>query len=318
MFSVSPRTLDGLDRENGYEWRGHGVMRFSRRRIRTSGRWLDWVSSERDWMTGGKLTAVLQKKGGDWSAVYSPFDRNVMAKRPTCEQLSRADAPAAAALAQGPSYGEGVIRGTVTFAGEPPKPRPIDMGADPWCQHARPQPVLEDVLVTNGKLAYVFIYVEGGSLDTLTFEPPPYPVVLEHDRCQLVPHVVGVQTGQALEVRNGDNTVHNTSARPVNNAAWNVSQSLGSPPIQKRFEHPEMFIPVKDNQHPWEKAFIMVLAHPFFSISSREGEYEIIGLPPGEYKVIARHERYGEQAAGVSVGLKESKRVDFTFTERAK
>ena len=37
---------------------------------------------------------------------------------------------------------------------------------------------------------------------------------------------------------------------------------------------------MKDNQHPWEKAYIGVFSHPFFMISDEQGGFKITGVPP--------------------------------------
>jgi hypothetical protein len=89
-FSITSRQLTEVYKEIGYEWRGVGVMQFSRRRVLTNGRWSDWVAANEDWMAaGGKLTATMQKKRGEWSASFSPFDKYIIANRPTCEQLTQ-------------------------------------------------------------------------------------------------------------------------------------------------------------------------------------------------------------------------------------
>src|SRR2546429_9932362 len=37
-------------------------------------------------------------------------------------------------------------------------------------------------------------------------------------------------------------------------------------PLEIKFKAAEVLIPVKDNQHPWEKAYVGVLSHPFFAV----------------------------------------------------
>ena len=73
--------------------------------------------------------------------------------------------------------------------------------------------------------------------------------------------------------------------------------------------------PVTDNQHPWQKAYVSILSHPFFAVSARNGSYQISGLPPGQYTVVAWHERFGEQRAEISVAAGEQKNLDFTFKQ---
>jgi hypothetical protein len=124
---------------------------------------------------------------------------------------------------------------------------------------------------------------------------------------------LGQQQSQTLKIANEDGTIHNTHFTPKNNSDWNQSQPVDTAPLEKKFTAPEVLIPVKDNQHPWEKAYVAVLSHPFFSISARNGSYQISGLPPGQYTVVAWHERFGEQRSEISVGVGEQKNLDFTF-----
>ncbi len=153
-----------------------------------------------------------------------------------------------------PLGNEGMITGTVSFTGEALAPRRIDMGQDPRCGEVNKDPRTEDVVVTNGRLANVFVYIKsGGVLDRCGFEIPSSEVIIYHLGCQLVPHVLGIQTGQTLMVVNSDLTTHNTHPSPRINAEWNVSQDSAGVPIVKRFNQPEVLIPIKDNQHPWEK-----------------------------------------------------------------
>ena len=56
-----------------------------------------------------------------------------------------------------------------------------------------------------------------------------------------------------------------------------------------------------------------VFAHPFFAVSDQLGNYEIRGLPAGTYKLVAWHERLGEQEMEITVVPNESRKIDFTF-----
>ncbi len=94
------------------------------------------------------------------------------------------------------------ISGTVKFDGTAPKPSKIDMSQDPGCKGAN---VAENLVVDNGDLANVFVYVKDG-LGSRTFDTPKDPIVLEQKGCQYHPHVLGVMTGQTVDIKNVDPT----------------------------------------------------------------------------------------------------------------
>jgi hypothetical protein len=81
----------------------------------------------------------------------------------------------------------------------------------------------------------------------------------------------------------------------------------------KSFARPEMAVAMQCNQHPWMRAYINVMANPYYAVSATDGKFEIRNLPPGEYTLVAVHEKFGEQTANVRVGPRENVTVDFTF-----
>ncbi len=199
----------------------------------------------------------------------------------------------------------------VSFKGAPPKLKPLDMTQDPGCPSS-PQP--PDVVAVNaGKLANVFIYVKEG-LPQGTFAVPSEPVVLDQKGCRYHPHMLGIMAGQPLKVLNSDTADHNIHDMPQSNPPWNESQSPTSKPIVKTFANPEMMIPVQCNQHPWMRAYINVMPHPYFAVSADDGTFAIKNLPPGEYTLVAVHEKFGEQTMKVKVGPKETVKAGFVFS----
>ena len=213
----------------------------------------------------------------------------------------------------------GTITGTISFDGEPPEPKRIDSSADPVCTIANPNLTTEDWIVNDGKLANVFVYVKSeGRLENYFFETPTSEVVLEQKNCRSMPHLLGIQVHQVLKLLNSDPTMHNYRIIPKNNPSWNRTLPKGGAPFYHEFDRPETFIPVKDNQHPWEKSYIGVFSNPFFAVSAKDGSYTITGLPPGRYTIVAWHEggaTGSEQTFEVTIGPGESKTINFTFSK---
>jgi hypothetical protein len=217
------------------------------------------------------------------------------------------------------SGNEGTITGKVAFNGTPPAPQPIDMNADAACARGNPNAVVETVVVKDGKLQNVFIYIKDGTtsdnkkITGFAFPVPTEPVTLDQHGCHYVPHVLGIQTNQKFLVINSDPTSHNVNVQGNNNPKWNNSQGPNAPPIEQKFVRTETLIPVKCNQHPWMKSYIGVLSHPFFAVSGPDGSFTLKDVPPGKYTVVAWHERYGEKTMEVNVAAKGSATADFSY-----
>src|SRR5205085_12116467 len=168
------------------------------------------------------------------------------------------------------------------------------------------------LVVNNGKLANVFVYVKDG-LGQFAFLTPAQPAVLDQKGCRYVPHVLGLMAGQSLKILNSDLTEHNVHPMPKKNPDWNESQMARGAPLMRTFQHPEIMMPVQCNQHPWMKAYLNVLPHPYFAVTAPDGSFQIKDLPPGEYTLAAVHEKLGEQTVKVKVGAKEVIKTGFTF-----
>ncbi len=212
-----------------------------------------------------------------------------------------------------PTGNEANVVGTITLKGTPGKLRVIDMSADPVCQDLNRKPKPDWIISNQGRLANAFVYVKGEALNTYRFEVPDSEVVLNQNACYFEPHVFGLRVGQSLRITNGDPTQHNVHPTPKLNPEWNQTQAANSPPMVKTFRRAEVMIPIKCNQHPWMKAYVGVMSHPYFAVSDRLGNFEIRGLPPGTYKLVVWHEIFGEQEIDVTVAPGESRNADFTF-----
>lgn len=209
------------------------------------------------------------------------------------------------------------ISGKISFAGDAPKAKKLKMDADPQCaaMHAEKPATSEEVLVNNGMLKNVFVYVKSGV--TGTYECPKTPVTINQKGCHYEPHVFGMQAKQMLVIKNSDDTLHNIHALPTNNEEFNKGQPAGSADLKKTFTKADVMVKFKCDVHPWMTAYVGVLEHPFFSVSGDDGSFSIKGLPAGDYEVEAWHEKYGTQTAKLKVGAGEAKAQDFQFTKPA-
>lgn len=254
---------------------------------------------------------------------------SLLALGSSCSKAPTNETAATNESAAGPAYtpGNGSVTGTITYNGAAPAPKKIDSSADPVCGQANPNLSTEDVVVKDGKLAHVFVYVKDGTtadgkkITDFSYPTPSSAVTLDQKGCHYVPHVIGLQTNQKLSITNSDPTQHNIHPTPKSNPEWNQTQPNGAAPIEKTFARAEVLIPVKCNQHPWMKSYIGVLKHPFFSVSGEDGTYTIKGLQPGTYTVAAWHEKGlpngVEKTMQVTVPATGAGKADFAFGEAA-
>jgi plastocyanin len=230
-------------------------------------------------------------------------------------------ATAVSSSAQSPSdkatAGPGTVSGRALFEGTPEAPTPLKMAADPVCAREGKGATSEAILVgEGGALQNVFVYVKDG-LGDRTYPPPATPVVLDQKGCRYVPHVFGVQVGQAVEIVNSDPTLHNVHAMPKLNTEFNVGQPVQGMRLRRTFAKPEVMVAVRCDVHGWMGAYAGVLPHPFFAVTEPDGSFEIKGLPPGTYTLEAWHERLGTRTQTVTIDDKKGATATFSFAPRS-
>jgi len=209
------------------------------------------------------------------------------------------------------------VTGKAVFDGEAPKPKAISMKAVPACDKQHTDPVYEEFIVTGDKneLKNVVVYVKDGG--KLGGAAPTTPVVLDQKGCVYSPHVVVVMTGQELKAQNSDGFLHNVHGLCRDNPEFNFPQmQKGQVTPIEATKAVETF-KVKCDVHPWMNAWVVVLDHPFSSVTGDNGEFAIKGLKDGKYTLVAWHEKLGTQEAEVEV--KDGKATaDFKFAPKKK
>jgi len=209
----------------------------------------------------------------------------------------------------------GTIIGRILFKGAPGKSTVISMDADAGCEKLHAGKPAHDQPVITGKgggLANAFVYISAG-LEGKTFEASKDSVLIDQTGCQFVPRVIGVQTGQMLDLKNSDPVGHNIHPMPKNNREWNEQQSPGAPNAQHRFGRPEVMIPVKCNVHDWMHAWIGVVPHPYFAVTGPDGSFTWKNVPPGDYTITVWHEKLGEKTEQVHLAASGTVEVHFTY-----
>ena len=209
---------------------------------------------------------------------------------------------------------QATISGRVAFTGAKPAAARIDMSDEATCKAKHPQGAFnEDVVVnSNNTLKNVFVYVKSGLPAGMRFPVPTEHATLDQDGCQYKPHIIGVQVGQTIDIKNSDGILHNIKATGTANRPFNISQPTNMT-TPRDFSEPEVMVPLQCNVHSWMNGYAGVLPHPYFAVTGDDGSFSIGRLPPGTYVIEAWQGKYPAQQQTVTVGAKETKTITFTF-----
>jgi hypothetical protein len=118
---------------------------------------------------------------------------------------------------------------------------------------------------------------------------------LSNTNCTLEPYVQAIPTGGTLNVGNDDRLVHMNrfinvgTGKIAGIAPFNDDGELV--PID-RFNEPAE-IEVVSDKHPWVRAWLAVLDHPYYAQTAANGTFTIDAIPAGRYRVRAWHPAIG-------------------------
>jgi plastocyanin len=171
------------------------------------------------------------------------------------------------------------------FGGDAVEAGAVDVNKD--VEFCGKEKLLDERLIVNkdnkgikNVVLYVYTGRGGSKLDKVPEVKKTHE--LANDKCRFEPHIVIAQTGDVLKVTNPDSVGHNANLSFFNNK----QQNLMIPATQEKevplVEVEPAPIPVECNIHPWMKAYVVVLEHPFAAVSDENGDLTIKGLPAGE------------------------------------
>src|SRR5262245_23285443 len=237
-----------------------------------------------------------------------------------CQKQASEPAPSAAPPATAPAVGQapgatgsGSITGVVKLTGTPPVMELTKRQADPFC--AKTPMKEEDVVVgAGGGLKNVVVRITKGVSGS--YPAPATAAVVDQNACMYRPRVQGIVLGQALQIKNSDQTLHNIHGYKGASTLFNKAEVPGLPPMTQQLNEADQIVKLKCDVHPWMTAYVLVSSHPFFAVTAEDGSFKITGVPAGSYTVEAWHERYGTKTAQVTVAADKPATAGFQFAAK--
>lgn len=140
---------------------------------------------------------------------------------------------------------------------------------------------------------------------------------ITNERCALIPRAQAVMMGGTLNVRSLDTAEHRTRLRlePERRPKQIVSLHMSGAvvPVEDVIAKPGRIM-VTCDRHPWTRGWILVFDHPYFVHSAKGGDFVIDSVPPGRYRLIAWHERFGSVEQQVAVTANGDTKAPLRFS----
>ena len=190
----------------------------------------------------------------------------------------------------------GSISGTITFAGDAPEVKPVEVTKDTKVC-AQTQKYDESLVVGENKGIKNAVVSISNISNGKDFGEA---MVLDQKECVYTPHIVLTPAGSELEILNNDGILHNIHTYSEANPAFNQAQPKFKKKLKKKFDQPEV-VRVECDAHGWMKGWIVVMDHPYYAVTDGEGKFSLSDVPAGEYEVKIWHETLGETMQKVTV-----------------
>jgi len=244
--------------------------------------------------------------------VRSMFSRSCLAGFVSGLALLAATFAPAMKVTAGADAKTGTFKGTVTLDGTAPTLKSPGKKGDPNVKDAAicvadadiPNETLVHDAGSNG-VANVFVYLQKAPAGYKAPPAPTDPVVLDQKACRFFPRGSVVRVGQTVTVLNDDDCLHNTH---VISLGFEYNKAIKSKDrVGLTYTFPKgLRTPAKItcDLHPWMLAYQLPLEHPFAAVTDAKGNFEIPGLPAGDYEFTIWHEATGYIEKSYKVSIK--------------
>ena len=172
------------------------------------------------------------------------------------------------------------------------------------------------IVSRDGGIANVVIYLKKPPKDWKPTVPSEEPVELRSEVRRFEPRVAIVRTGQTLRLLAPRTEVENFTILPLRSQGIDVLVTHDSTrDLASFFAHAEKHpTPVSSKLHPWQKAWLFALDHPFAAITDASGRFEIGELPVGEHHFTVWHERRGYLNKDLVVRVEKDKTTEINLS----
>jgi hypothetical protein len=124
------------------------------------------------------------------------------------------------------------------------------------------------------------------------------PVILDQLRCRYVPFAMVVREGQPTVVLNPETIAHNVKVSSSEGPnSGNQLMPVGSV-LKFEWKAERNPLGIQCNIHGWMNGTAMVVDHPYYDVSDKDGSFEIVNVPAGDLVLFLRNPKYIDVKTG--------------------
>jgi hypothetical protein len=199
-------------------------------------------------------------------------------------------APAQSGYTVIPVTDGGTIAGTVKWSG--PEPTGLDVPVNKDSEVCDPESHkkidLERMVIgPDGGVANTIVYLRNISRGKAMNLPAPRRS-LDQKHCRYEPHILLVPQNSQLAIKSSDAVLHTVHMDGA--ASFNLPFPFTDRVITRTMDTPGLVNLRCNGGHVWMNAEMMVVPHPYYAVTDRDGNFELTDVPPGDYEVVAWHE----------------------------
>jgi hypothetical protein len=187
---------------------------------------------------------------------------------------------AKAAVATGTGWA--TIRGQFVFDGDPPAMPPYGVTKEQdICSINGKVPLQETLIVSPDSkgIKNVVVFLRDASRVNDSAQPKSDPIEFDQKHCVFLSHVIGINVGQPLDIKNSDPTGHNTN---ILGSGFNQLIPAGGAIPYKPQKESQVPDKVTCSIHPWMTAYMLPRKNGYFAVTDENGKFEIANVPAGE------------------------------------
>lgn len=136
----------------------------------------------------------------------------------------------------------------------------------------------------------------------------------DQKHCAYEPHILIVSQNGPLQIKSSDPVLHTVHMDGA--ASFNLPFPFVDRVVSRNMPNVGLVNLKCNGGHVWMNAEVLAVPHPYYTVTDITGKFELTGVPPGQYQLVAWHEGWSIlRQEGMFDVLTESKVERPVFSE---